>query len=266
MATKVRQSLILDDGGAVILPPEPGTNLRNLDIPNVYADETVQAYPLGAKYITDERIYRYSYAGAALKQGYLCESAALGGALTTAQIDLAVAAVAAGASDIYVTADTTSQPANRFQHGWISIVSGTNAQGAGQGYRIQSHVALTAASSCAVTIFGTVGKAITTDCKASLYANLYYAIKHTAATTPVGMPLGVPNCDIASGSYGWLQTWGPCPTLTGSTTTVNSEAIRGVEEGESDIQASAGITPMIGIYMEVGADGDFPLTYLMLDK
>jgi hypothetical protein len=232
---------------------------------NIYEESETQNYRLGTRLPLGDRVFHYASAGAALDQGYLLESAALGGATTTAQIDLTIATAAvAGDSTLTVTSKTTAQAANLFAEGYVSIVSGTNAQGSGVAYRIKSHPAIGAAGNVVLTLYDEIAKAITVDCKASLCANLWRAVKQTAVTTAVGMPVGVPLIDVTSAYYFWCQTWGPCSVLTGSTVVVDSAIIRGLEAGESDIQGTNGITPEIGYSIEAGADGDLPLTYLRI--
>lgn len=246
-------AIIRGAGRGVTMPPQ-----------NIYNESEDQLLPLGKRLVLGDRVFHYASAGAALDQGYLLESATLAGAVTTAQIDLAVAAVAVGATSMTVTTGTTAQTANRFQDGYASVVSDTNAHGAGVAYKIRSHLGQAAAGSLVIMLYDEVVKAITTDCKISLCANLWARVKQTAVTTAVGMPVGVPLIDVTSAYFFWCQTWGPCAVLTGSNAVVDSALIRGLEDGESDIQATNGITPEIGYGIEAGADGDFPLMYLRI--
>ena len=244
--------------------------IRNADIgatmvaQSIHEESEAQKHKLGERLVLGDRVFRYAKAGAALDQGFLLESAELGGALTTAQIDLAVAAAAVGDKTITVTTLTTAQTVNRFAEGYASIVSDTNAHGAGVAYKIRSHPVQSAAGALVLTLYDEVHKAITTDCKVSLCTSLYYAVKQTADSTAVGMPMGVSLIDVQSAYFFWAQTWGPAAVLTGSNAIVDSAIIRGLEDGESDIQGTAGITPEIGYAIEAGADGDFPLMFLRI--
>ncbi len=232
---------------------------------NYYNESDTQQLPLGKRLVVGERIFHYAHAGAALNRGQICEAAILGGAVTTAQLDLAIpTAIVAGEDSILVTTLTTAQTKNRFKDGWITIVSDTISNGAGQSYKIKSHPTQAAAGSLVITLYDQVQAAITTGCKASLTANLYERIKNTAVTTAVGIPVGVALRNVTTDYYFWLQTWGPCSMLTGSTVIVDSALIRGLEAGEADIQATNGITPEIGHAIEAGADGDYPLSFLRI--
>ena len=231
---------------------------------HIYEESETLLHPVGERLQVGGRTFIYALAGAALDQGYLLESAEKGGAVTTEQIDCTLGAVAAGADTITLTTKTTAQTKNLYANGWLSIVSDTNAHGAGVAYEIASHPAQTAAGALVFTLKDQVYKAITTDCKGSLCTNLWYKVKQTAVTTAVGMPVGVSLIDVTSGYYFWCQTWGPAAVLTGSTALVDSAIIRGLEDGESDIQATAGITPEIGYGIQGGSDGDFPLMYLRI--
>ena len=232
---------------------------------NIYSESEDRQVKLGTRLVVGERTFHYALAGAEINRGQICEAAALGGAVTTAQLDLAIpTAIVAGENSILVTTLTTAQTKNRFENGWISIVSDTIAHGCGQAYKIKGHLGQSAAGALVVNLYDQVENAITTDCKATLTANLYARIKLTAVTTAVGIPVGVALSTITSGYYFWLQTWGPCCLLTGSTVIVDSALIRGLEAGEADIQATTGITPEIGYAIDGGSDGDYPLSFLRI--
>ncbi len=231
---------------------------------DVYTESETQKHTLGMRLQLGDRVFRYASSGAALSQGFLLESATVGGAATTAQIDLAVTAAVAGQTTLTVTTLTTAQTLNLFAEGYATVVSDTNAHGAGVAYRIKSHPVQTAAGSLVITLYDPIAKAITADCKVSLHTNLWKAVKHTAVTTAVGMPVGVPLIDVTSAYYFWCQTWGPAAVLTHSNVIVDSAMCRGLVEGRSIIQAAAGITPEIGYSIEAAAAADYPLTYLMI--
>ena len=231
---------------------------------SIYAESKTQKYRLGERLILGDRVFHYASAGAALDQGYLLEAAILGGAVTTAQVDLVNAAAAVGDKTLTLTTGTTAQTKDRFRDGYASVVSDTNAHGAGVMYKIKSHPGQAAAGALVFTLYDAIVKAITTDCRISLTANLWARVKQTAVTTAVGMPVGVSLIDVTSEYYFWCQTWGPVSMLTGSTQLVDSALIRGLEDGESDIQATNGITPEIGYAIEGGSDTDFPLSYLRI--
>jgi len=239
---------------------------RGSSIPpqNIYEESATPLIPVGTRLQLGDRVFRYSSAGAAINQGWLLASAPLGGAVTTAQIDLAVAAAVAGQDYLTVTTLTTAQTANRFADGWATVVSDTNAHGAGVAYRIKSHPTQAAAGPLKITLYDDIYKAVTADCKVSLTANLWARTVHTPATTAAGMPVGVSLIDVTSTYYFWCQTWGPAALLTGSTCTVDSSLIRGLTEGRSNIQTANGLTAQIAMSIEAGTDGDFPLSYLMI--
>ncbi len=234
-----------------------------------HQESEFKRYRLGTKLQIGTRVFHYAQAGAALDQGYLLETAALGGATTTEQASLAIAVAAVvGDRKLSVTTLTTSQTANKFEDGFVTIVHGSNANGAGTTFEIKSHPALTHTATGVLTLWDEVAKAITTGCKASITANLYKGVVQTPVTTPLGTSAGVSLCDVQSSYYFWCQTWGPVGLLTGSEVVVDSSIIRGVEVGESDILQATGnaqdITDVIGISIQIGSDGMFPLMHLML--
>ena len=239
---------------------------RGSSIPpqNIYEESATPLIPVGTRLQLGDRVFRYSSAGAAINQGWLLASAPLGGAVTTAQKDLVVAAAVAGQDYFTVTTHTTAQPANRFADGWATVVSDTCTHGAGVAYRIKSHPAQAAAGPLKITLYDDLHKAVTANCKVSLTANLWARTVHTPANTAAGMPVGVSLIDVTSTYYFWCQTWGPAALLTGSTCTVDSSIIRGLTEGRSNIQTADGLTAQIAMSIEEGTNADVPLSYLMI--
>lgn len=232
---------------------------------NIYTESATQGPRIGTRLWLGERTFHYAHAAAAIDRGQMLEGSALGGADTTAQIDLAIpTAIVVGQGSIIVTTLTTAQVKDRFAEGYLTIVSDTIAHGAGQTFKIKGHPAVGAGGALEVELYDEVAVAITTDCKASLTVNMWELVKETAVTTAVGMPVGVSLVSVTSDYYFWCQTWGPIGTLTGSTVIVDSALIRGLEAGEADIQTTNGITPEVGFSIEAGADGDYPLSFLTI--
>jgi hypothetical protein len=222
----------------------------------------LEGMKVGTRIRDGERTFFLAKAGAALDAGKLLESAVFGGAATAAQVDLTVAAGAVGDTTITVTV-ANSQAKDLFAEGYVSIVSDTNAHGAGQNFKVKSHAALTA-TALPLEVYDGVGLAFTADCKASLQVNPFMNVKETAVTTAVGFPVGVPLVDVASGSYFWCQTWGPATVWTSSTVTKDSRMDRSLTAGQSVTRGANTVVSAIGNSIQAGSANDYPLMNLTL--
>jgi len=184
-----------------------------------YGDEkqtsTAKKHPLGTRIVLpDGRVFRYASAGEALGAGKLCMQAI---GVANHDMDLAVQAAAAiGASSIAVTLGATAAAVNLYADGYIYINDGP---GEGHIYRIKSHAAVASgATLTAVLADGeTVREALTTaESLAGLMVNPYTSVELYDADDVDGPPVGVAATEIASASYGWLQTWGYAAVLSGA--------------------------------------------------
>ena len=236
---------------------------------DIYDQSTTQKHRLGERLVLGDRVFRYCSAGAALIAGQLCESAAFGGALTTIQTNLTVAtAGSVGTRTVVVTTVTDAVAVNLYADGYLTTYDGSAAQGVGQSYRIKSHPVLAAAGNLTLTLYDDIVVEISTSAKVNLISNPYKAVKVSAASAPVGYPVGIPLVVIASGSYGWVQTWGPACGLADGNWTLNLALVRSAHvAGAIDIQvagASSIAVPPIGYSMSVIADTKYGSLWLQL--
>lgn len=231
----------------------------------ILAQSLVQNYRLGARRtLPDGRVFRYALAAGAIQRANLVESAALGGALTTEQDDLVIAAAVVGARQVLVTVDTTDQPANLFADGYLTGDDGTNAQGVGAIYEILSHPILVNAVLTAITLKEPLAEALAAALTVSLHTNLYLdVVSAAAAAAAVGIPTGFPLIDIADNNYFWLQTWGLCPVLTDAGAVLEAVFNRGTA-GHVVLCAAGTISPNIGWYAQTGAAEDCPMGFLTI--
>ncbi len=165
--------------------------------PNVYADETTQRYKLGTRLAVDSRVFHYSRAGGALNR----HDGAGNNDSWSLTNEAPNQSAAAGATTIQVV--NTSATANQYQGGWIAVFTG----------RLQvRHILRNDASDGTDTtlyIDGGLEEAITADSTwVTGYPSIYYDTRQASLefTTIVCVPV----CVVASGSYYWGQTWGPC--------------------------------------------------------
>jgi predicted RecA/RadA family phage recombinase len=202
-------------------------------------DEANPTHRLGQRMITpDGRVFRYVRNGTtALVTGNLLQSIVE----DTGEQDLAVAAVAVGATSI-VTTTTVTVTANQYAGGYV-LVSVT--PGIGQMFRILSHPAATAAA-LTITLEDPVQVALTTVSRIDLVPNVYDGVV-AHPTSSSGSTIGVAVNDISISQYGWIQTGGvanllndAAGALTVGTTVMRSSSVTGA------VRAHTGAVPVAG--------------------
>lgn len=165
--------------------------------PLVYDDSTTQDYPLGTRLAVDERVFRYCRAGAALNR----HDGACNNDSWTLTNEEPNQAAAIGATSIQVV--NTAGTANQYQNGWVAIF--TN--------RLQVRHILRNDASDGTDILlyldGGLETAIVADTTwVTGYPSIYFDTRQIS--TAFASVMCVPVCEVASGSYYWGQTWGPC--------------------------------------------------------
>ena len=166
---------------------------------------TAKKHKLGTIMQIADTEYRYALSGGTLIAGQLHESSAVEAAEDD---DLVVATTGSvGGTTIGITfggAVTENEYADGF------LISNVDASAAlGWRYRIKSHPAGT--TNVTVTIDhedGFVTEWLAGTAIAGAFKSPWNSIV-VSATTAVGSAVGVTVCDIANGSYGWVQTKGP---------------------------------------------------------
>lgn len=168
---------------------------------------------------SDGREFRYCRAGEATVAGSVYQTAAE----LVNHDHLTPAAAAVGATQITVALGATAVTENQYAGGLLTVDS---APGEGYDYFIVSHPAGDLSTSVVFTIAAPgVQVAITTASEVTLTPNPYAGVIIAPATTLTGAVVGVAKCVIASGSYGWLQTKGPCGVLAAGTIIVGAVAV-----------------------------------------
>ena len=199
---------------------------------DIYSTDETQNYDLGTRLVTpDGRAFRYAQAGAAaLTTGALIQQAVLAGATTTAQEDLAVATSGVIGNDFgYATILTTAQAADAFRDGYYCIATGSQAQGRGAMYRIDSHGPLAVESSKIPFRDETLRTAtLAGTSTVRLIANPYKSVIQAPVTTVSGSALGVVHIAVPATEFFWLQTWGPVTALCAGAMTIGTAVVRAV--------------------------------------
>ena len=189
-------------------------------IPDPFSESATKLFPLGSKLEYGDRQFRYAhiYNGGGVAAGVTLENIAA----TAHHRDLVVAAASAGAKSITVTLGGTEATVDYYNEGYIHI---NDAAGQGQLLKIKDHPQADSEATLVLTLYDPLKTAITTSSKADLISSNYNSI-NTAATTHVGVIVGVSTIAMTANYYGWIQTSGPCSVLTSGTVVLGQAAVR----------------------------------------
>jgi len=242
-------------------------DLKGIPNQGILDASATQKYPLGTRYAkNDGRVFRYAKAGSvALVAGNLIQSAALGGADTTVQHDLTPAAAAAGSYTVTVTLDTTAQAKDTFKNGWLAVTDGDAANAMGDLYLIKSHPAASGGAACVITLYEPLKRAITTNSRISLLANIYDKVIQAPAT-PTGLAVGVAPTAVPANYYFWLQTWGIANVLVDSAIAIGLDVVRATSTNGAvdDVETTTAHEARIGQSGIVTDDTDTGFIYLQI--
>ncbi len=208
--TKYRSSLIAVDGQYVVLPKWKGgqTGWGNLAIPNPYELEQYAKYPIGTKFVDDDRRWRYVQAGNTCTAGRVLQSwnaysTPTSGNGTTRETTTIAAAASDGDTTITCT-ELGSVTKNIFAGGYFLVYWEF------QSYRIQENTL--AATTFTVTMDLPLDQDISGSSVVSIYRDKYADVRYLSAGNQAGFGSGVcvPHKTITDEYYAWGQTWGPC--------------------------------------------------------
>ena len=179
-----------------------GTGKGSKNGQGLYEESSTPKFAIGAKLeLGDNRVFRYSYASAAITVGKVVSTDSA--QLIVADINGVFTAAAAGSTEISVTDATLSSVAlNHYAGGYFGNI--TN----GEQYRIKSN---TAASSNKVTftLYDGIATAVAASDDYMLYGGPYNGvITATVAGGDYDRVVGINPIAVTSGYYFWLQTRG----------------------------------------------------------
>ena len=179
-----------------------GTGKGSKNGQGLYEESSTPKFAIGAKLeLGDKRVFRYSYASAAITVGKVVSTDSA--QLIAADINGVFTAAAAGSTEISVTDATLSSVAlNHYAGGYFGNI--TN----GEQYRIKSN---TAASSNLVTftLYDGIATAVAATDDYMLYGGPYNGvITATVGGGAYDRVVGVNPIAVTSGYYFWLQTQG----------------------------------------------------------
>lgn len=196
--------------GYVIPPPTKGGQelfANNLAIPNPHSQDVAQLYAIGAKFVHDDRIWRYGFAGAINTRGRLVQSFnAFGSDGVTREFTTIAVAALAGATSITCTALSTV-PAH-----WYAGGSALCTPTSKEYLRIVDNTAATVGNTFTVTLQEPLQNAIPITDSVQLIRDKFADVRYLDGppTAGWGSCVGVPHWTVTAGYWAWYQTWGPC--------------------------------------------------------
>ena len=172
----------------------------------VYSTGTKRKHILGTRYRIKDSVYKYGRAGAALATGF-------GGKNFGAYNNITGGVVSArsiGDMWIDLLLDSTTGAAgwfgtkNNMVGGFVSMPTGAPTM-----FRnIVGHEKGASAATIKVYLDGPLTRATDAAQMCEVGQNPYYNLRQT--NNLYTSVMGVPTTKIASGSFGWFQSWGPC--------------------------------------------------------
>jgi len=187
--------------GSVIYDIQPNMNAE------IYETETTPKYTLGTRLVAgDGRVFRYAKAGAALATGFGAKNFGAYNAVTGGVVN----ARSIGDTTFNLLLDATTGGATWFGTagqmvgGFVSMPTGAPTM-----FRmITAHETGINTETITVTVDGPFTRAIAAAQFLEIAQNPYADLRQTNHL--YSSVMGIPVTAIASGSYGWVQTWGPC--------------------------------------------------------
>jgi len=252
-----------------------GRNAKGTDgtLVNPFAATATQQFPLGAKLLYNDRVFRYGKAGAV--------NLAAGKAVCTRNkshatnhLNLSCAAAAIGATTVSIETAGTDIVANEYKGGYLYVNDGT---GEGHCYKIKSHPAHDHSddATCVITLYDPIVVALvaTGTSQVSLSHNKYEKLIVMPATTPLtGQSVGVPQVLITAAYYGWIQVSGPAAALVVGTVVIGDSVCCAISSGTAGSlvprvadSAAQRVSRTVGQVMQVNATAEYALIDLMFE-
>jgi hypothetical protein len=228
---------------------------------NFWTTSVTPVAALGARQETDDgRVYRYARVGAvAITPGTVLQ----GPAIVTNHLGMVSPAVPAGARSFSCTPGATLGTENQYAGGYLQVDDGA---GAGHTYGVNSHAAFASGTAFQLNLDDPILVALTTASRLGLHANPYNGVIIVPQTTATGIIAGVAPYAMAIGTYGWIQTWGPCAVLINGTPALGAAVlgVSGTTAGSVDIATAAPliVSQPIGFMMQIGVSAKFNMVWL----
>jgi len=220
-----------------------------------FISSATPAHPVGTRAVSDDgRVFRYCSTGAATVAGNLIQSSAV---IPDHLATTATAAVV-GAKRIVFTPAATAGAAGLYADGLLGV---SDSNGVGYTYGVSGHAAITASVAFNLDLKDPIQVALTTGSKLGLIANPFKNVIKMPQTTATGSLVGAATYIIASGEYGWIQTWGLCNVLIAGTPALGAIVMApGATAGASEIIVAAAnliVAQPIGNMAQVGVSAKY---------
>ena len=271
---RIDYGLNIIDGRYLVLPPGvAGQEVTNAVLPTNLKGTTTQLYPLGTKFVSGLRTYYYCYfSGTANTEWGAYKAKATNTVAvaptqsTSTQADGTIAG-AEGSKYVTVTIDTEIGvlatgvlSANELAGGFIVIGNGEGQHP--QMRQIVSHPALaTTGGSLTLELDMALTTAVTEGTTTiELMESPFYCIKADGNGGDYVTFIGIPAENYSSGSYGWVQTWGPCWITSNSQTCDSARDRTIVFVGNGSVESSSDETivngfQIAGVALDMSASG-----------
>ncbi len=174
-----------------------------------------------------------------------------------------------GDTIIRITDDVSGVTADEYAGGYLCITDDT---GEGQMRRIKSNQATgSAGTGWTVTLWDGLTTALDNTSVGTMINHWTDGVVvHTGANyggTATELIVGAAQVGSASGSYFWMQTWGPCLLQAGTGTVIQGATVQAAEDDNGSVQvpvATENRVQVIGAGMEAIADGVWGPVFLQI--
>ena len=262
-------NIFTDDGGHIQYVAAAGFGPADLIVgkggsqygtANPYAESATQLFPLGAKLVYGNNVYRYvGVGGTAVTAGKLLQQPAI---VSDHANMTATAAVAAGETAISVETGGTDLTLNQYANGYLWV---NDVNGEGQMLRVKSNPAHdhSADPSVVITCYDALKTALTTSSQLSLLADPNNDLI-VAPATETGAIMGATVVDLTADYFGWAVMSGPAALLTVGTLVVGNAAVRSGGTAGGVAPATDNVLMEIGDVMAVSANTEYSLINMNL--
>jgi hypothetical protein len=262
-------NIFTDDGGHIQYVAAAGFGPADLIVgkggsqyatANPYAESATQLFPLGAKLVYGNNVYRYvGIGGTAVTAGKLLQQPAV---VSDHANMAATAAVAAGETAISVETGGTDITLNQYANGYLWV---NDVNGEGQMLRVKSNPAHdhSADPSIVITCYDALATALTTNSQLTLLADPSNDLI-VAPAAETGALMGATVIDMTADYYGWAVISGPAALLTVGTLVVGNAAVRSGGTAGGVAPATDNVLMEVGDVMAVSANTEYSLINMNL--
>jgi len=262
-------NIFTDDGGHIQYVAAAGFGPADLIVgkggsqyatANPYAESATQLFPLGAKLVYGNNVYRYvGIGGTAVTAGKLLQQPAV---VSDHANMAATAAVAAGETAISVETGGTDITLNQYANGYLWV---NDVNGEGQMLRVKSNPAHdhSADPSIVITCYDALATALTTNSQLTLLADPSNDLI-VAPAAETGALMGATVIDLTADYFGWAVISGPAALLTVGTLVVGNAAVRSGGTAGGVAPATDNVLMEVGDVMAVSANTEYSLIMMNL--